>query len=277
LLISSCKSDKLAIAGSGWHEIAIIDKHSGVIEWRHPLNEGEECNAIEVMPDGNILYTYMQGVRLINRKHEVLWDYKAGENEEIHAATRLKNGNIVVGVCGQPARIIELKPDGVKDSEISFHSIVADPHRQFRKVFKSDSGLYYVPLFNRSIIMRLNTEGDYKGTVTIIRKPYDIVRHKNGNLIVSCHEAGSIMTINPNLKKVNNYHEVKQLKGAVLVNPAQIRLFDNDNLMIANSNTLSADKSQPLMIEINSNFDVVWTLPHNSELKNITTFYPFKE
>jgi hypothetical protein len=71
--------------------------------------------------------------------------------------------------------------------------------------------------------------------------------------------------------------EIKELKGGLLLNPAEVRFCGKDNLMIANSNLFSDNKTQPLLLEINDHYEVVWSLPLNTEIKNITTFFPFKE
>ena len=54
LLVSCCscmKKEKLIIGGSGWQQIAIVDKASGEIEWNHELEPDEECNKVEVTPN----------------------------------------------------------------------------------------------------------------------------------------------------------------------------------------------------------------------------------
>ena len=84
LLFPSCddKQEKLLVSGCGWKQVSILDKASGKIEWTHPLQSGEDCNDVELTTEGNILYAYTTGARLINRQQEVLWDFKADEKEE---------------------------------------------------------------------------------------------------------------------------------------------------------------------------------------------------
>jgi len=275
-VLSSCGTEKIAIAGEGWDEIAIVNKGTGLIEWKHSLSEGEECNDIEVTPKGDVLYAYKGGARLMSRKHEVLWDYKAGENEEIHSATRLKEGGYLLGVCGEPSRIVELDEKGQQTKEFKFPTLVFDVHEQFRHVYKTDS-FYYVPIMSRTKIMRLSLEeGRLRGTVSLMKHPYAMINHSSGTIITSCGVEGKILIINPALKQLDNYKEI-EIKGASLMYPAEIQMLDNNNLLIANSNKSGNDLSQPLILEINDKYEVVWSLPYNQEIKNVTSVYRFKE
>ncbi|MDR2776405.1 MAG: hypothetical protein LBC19_17040 [Tannerella sp.] len=273
----SCKNEKLAVAGSGWQEIAIIEKNSGLIEWRHQLEEGDECNDVEVTPDGNVLFAYSKGAKLINRNHEVIWDYKANENEEVHTASRLKDGNFMIAVCGDPeARIVELDKDGKQTKEITFPTLIFDTHRQFRQVTKKNDGMYLVPLINKRKILQITPEGRFKGSVYIGHDVFSVKALDNGNLLVSCGRDNMFVEINPASQQDSTFI-TNRVQGASLLYVAEIFQYKNGNRMIANSNMYSDDKSQPLLIEINENNDVVWALPFNKEIKNITAVYSFSE
>lgn len=82
LLFLSCSlhlsaQEKLVLAGSGNPAVMIVDKQSGAVEWKHALEKGEECNTVAVTRQGNILYSYKKGAKLIGTDHRVIWDYKA--------------------------------------------------------------------------------------------------------------------------------------------------------------------------------------------------------
>ena len=69
---TSCekKTEKLLLGGSGWNKIVIIDKNTKQVEWEHPLEKGWECNSAVATPDGNILFAYARGAKLIDRNHQ---------------------------------------------------------------------------------------------------------------------------------------------------------------------------------------------------------------
>jgi hypothetical protein len=274
---SSCKNEKLAIAGSGWQEIAIIDKASGLIEWKHPLpDEEDECNDIEVTPDGNILFAYSKGARLINRRHETIWDYKAGENEEIHTATCLEDGSFMIAVCGDPARIVELDRDGRQTKEVTFPTLIFNIHGQFRQVTKRDDGMYLVPLIDKRKIIQISPEGSFKGSIYVGRDLFSVKVLANSNLLVSCGSDNLFMEINPANQRDSTFI-TNSVRGASLLYVGEIFLYKNGHKLIANSNMYSDDKSNPQLIEIDENNDVLWSLPFNREIKNITAVYSFFE
>ena len=277
ICFSACKNEKLAIAGSGWDNIAIVNKRSGTIEWKHALDPGDECNDIEVTPDGNILFAYSKGAKLISRNHETIWDYKAKDDEEIHTATCLKDGGYMIAVCGEPARIVELDGSGKQTKEITFHTLTFDVHNQFRQVTKTDSGTYLVPLIEKRKIVQLSPEGRTKGTFFVGEDVFSVKELKNKNLLVSCGRDSRFVEIDPANPQRENKIVTSEIYGGILRYVAEIYLYENGNKLIANSNMYSADKSQPLLIEIDENNSVVWRLPYNREIKNVTAVYSFFE
>lgn len=277
ICFSACKNEKLAIAGSGWNDIAIIDKKTGVIEWKHTLEPGDECNKIEIMPDGNVLFAYSKGAKLINRDHETIWDYKAKENEEIHSASRLKDGNYLIGICGEPARIVELDPSGKQTKEITFPTIIFDVHEQFRQIAKNDSGFYFVPLHEKQKVLMLSPEGRIIRTILIGSRLFSVKILKNNKLLVSCGKDSRFVEVDPANPQKDYFIFTNEIYGGVLRYVAEIIMYKNGNKLIANSNLYSNDKSQPLLLEIDKDNHVVWRLPYNKEIKNITSVHSFFE
>ncbi|MDR3251204.1 MAG: WD40 repeat domain-containing protein [Tannerella sp.] len=273
----SCKKEKIAIAGSGWQGIAIVDKVSGLTEWSHDLEEGDECNDIEVTPEGNVLYAYSKGAALVGRNHEKIWDYKAGENEEIHSATRLRDGSYMLGVCGQPARIVELDKNGKQLNEIPFNTVIFNLHNQFRQVTKTDDGVYLIPLIEKRKILRVTPDGNYKRSIFTGHDMFSVKVLENGNYLVSCGYDGMIEEIKHFEDSQDSVAITSSIKGGTLLYVGEIFLYENGNKLVANSNMYSDDKSQPLVIEIDRNNEVVWSLPFNREIKNVTSVYSFFE
>ena len=288
LCFSSCKKEKIAIAGSGWSDIAIVDKKTGMIEWKHTLDAGDECNDIEVTPDGHVLYAYSKGAKLITRNYETIWDYKAKENEEIHTATRLKEGGYMIAVCGEPARIVELDPKGNPMKEFSFPTLIFDINNQFRQVAKTDDGTYLVPLIEKHKVLQLSPEGRIAGTFFVGYDLFSVKPLENDYVLVSCGKDGLFLEmdlarrgmteINDPLTLTTNFRNVTdKITGGSLLYVAEIFLYENGNKLIANSNMHSIDKSQPLLIEIDKNNEIIWSLPFNRQIKNITAVYSFFE
>ena len=277
LCFCTCKDEKLAVAGSGWNDIAIISKKTGTIEWKHSLEQGTECNDIEITPDGHVLFAYSKGAKLINRNHETIWDYQAKDKEEIHTATRLKEGGYMIAICSDPARIVELDPTGKQTKEITFRTLIFDNHNQFRQVAKTDDGIYLVPLIEKRKVLQISPEGRNVGTAFIGYDLFSVKPLKNKNILVSCGRDGQFIELNPATPHRDSMFITSEIQGGILRYVAEIHLYKNGNKLIANSNMYSDDNAQPLLIEIDKENEVVWSLPYNKEIKNITAVYSFFE
>ncbi|MDR2626871.1 MAG: hypothetical protein LBC40_02420, partial [Dysgonamonadaceae bacterium] len=253
LLCGSCvKKEKLLIGGSGWQQIAIIDKSSGKIEWSHPLSEENECTDLEVTPRGEILYAYKQGAQLISRDHRVIWEYKAGDGEALFTATRLESGNYMVALCGVPARIVELDKNGTPVKEIKFNMAMADIHRQFRQILKTPQNTYLIPFMGRSKVSEIDENGRVVKSVLCGGTPFSVKLLDNGHWLVSCGAGRSFVEIDPETRQIVKTVETANLNWGSLLFVAELIRYKNGNTLIANWNGLSEDKSQPLLFEIDS-------------------------
>jgi len=277
LLFCSCvKKEKLIIGGSGWQQIAIIDKASGKIEWKHELASGEECNKVEITPKGHVLYTYKQGAKLIDRQHKTIWDYKVDESEELHYAS-YSHGNYVLAICGTPARIVELGQSGSPIKEIRFQTGIPNIHNQFRQIQKTADNTYLIPLMGKYKVSEINEEGRFIKSALCGGTPFSVKVLDNGNWLVSCGEGRALVEIDPETKGVVKTIETTDLNWGTLLYVAEVIRYKNGNTLIANWNGYSDDKSQPLLIEINPTNQIVWRLPYNPEIINISTVYSFRE
>ena len=275
LLLCSCiKKEKLIIGGSGWQQIAIVDKESGKIEWKHELAPGEECNKVEVTPKGHILYAYKQGAKLIDRKHQEIWDYKVGEGEELHYASYSK-GNYVLAICGMPARIVELDNNGSPVKEIKFQTGVPNINNQFRQIQKTSENTYLIPLMGKYKVSEMNEEGRFIKSALTGGTPFSVKVIDDGNWLVSCGEGRSLVEVDPETKGIVKKVETTDLNWSALLFVAETIRYKNGNTLIANWNRFSEDKSQPLLIEINPANQIVWRLPFNPEIISISTVYSF--
>jgi len=278
ILCCSCaQKEKLLIGGSGWQHIAIVDKKSGKIEWIHDLAVGEECNKVEMTPNGYILYAYKQGARLIDRKHQVIWDYIAGEGEELHFASLLESGNYLLAMCGHPARITELDKDGNPCKEFTFDTAIPDVHNQFRQILKTPQNTYLIPLMGKHKISELDENGRFLKSVLCGGTPFSVKLIEEGNWLVSCGDGRSLVEIDAKTRATLKKIETTSLNWGSLLFVAEAIRYNNGNTLIANWNGRSNDKSQPRLLEINPDDQIVWRLPFNPEISLITTVFSFFE
>ena len=183
----------------------------------------------------------------------------------------------MLAICGEPARIVELDKEGKEIKEIPFRTLIFDVHKQFRQVAKTDDGLYLVPLIEKRKILQLSSEGRNKGSVYVGHDVFSVKPLENKKMLVSCGKDGKFIEIDPAKQQTDSTIVTDNVKGASLLYVGEIYLYENGNKLIANSNMYSDDKSQPLLIEIDKEDEVVWSLPSNKEIKNITAAYSFSE
>lgn len=282
LLLSACFSckttkEKLLVSGCGWRQVAILDKATGAIEWSHPLGKTEDCNDVELTPQGNILYAYTRGARLIDRSQQTIWDFKAQKGEELFTATTLPNGNYLLAICGNPSRIVELDAKGNVVDELTFDSQITGVHDQFRQIVKTPNNTYLIPLMGKGEVVEMNPSKEIINRAQSGGNPFAIQVLKNGNWLVSCGDAHTFVEINPQTRQIVHSVNSEELTGARLLFVAELVRYRNGNTLISNWNGHSKDKSQPLLLEIDKKNRIVWKLPPHPDIVNISTVYSFKE
>ncbi|MDR3267691.1 MAG: hypothetical protein LBT83_01305 [Tannerella sp.] len=276
LVCCSCaKKEKLLIGGAGWQQIAIVDKASGTIEWSHPLAPEEECNDVEMTPRGEILYAGKQAAKLITRKHETVWSYEAGESEAIYTATRLESGNYLLAIAGYPARIVELDTQGEPVKEVTFHAAAMDRSRQFRHILKTPENTYVVPLMDKHKVSELDENGHTLRTTYCGGSPFSVKLIDDGNWLVSGGDARFLAEVNPRTRSILKTVTSENLNWSSLLCVGELIRYKNGNTLIANWNGNSEDKSQPHLLEIDADGQVVWRLPFHPEIIRVSTVYSF--
>ena len=227
---------------------------------------------------GEILYAYKQGAKLIKRSGEVVWDYKVGENEAVYSASVIESGNYMIAIAGKPlARIVELNGKNEVLKEVRFNTTTFDVSRQFRQVLKTPQNTYLVPLTFKRKISEISEEGRYLKSVLCNGAPNAVKIAANGNWVVSCGSIHSFSEIDPQTKKIVKTIETTNLNWGSLLYVSELVCYPNGNTLVSNSSMESDDKSQPMLLEIDPDGQVVWRMPFNPGITNITTVHSFYE
>ena len=263
------KPVKLLLCGSGWNKIVIIDKETKQIEWTHELEDGEECNSVEYTPNGNILYSYSGGAKLITKDHKVLWDIPAPDGSEMQTATVMDDGNYLLASCGNPATILEVNRKGEVLSETKYDTGVDHPHAQFRQVRKNHRGNYIIPVFATSDLREVSPEGNLIKSVEVGGTPFTTLFLPNGNYLVSCGDGHYFAEVDFNRGEI--LYKKDNVEGIPLSLVAGLLLSENDNLYIANWQGHNKDaEGQPQLVELDKNNRIVWSLNDNGTFKFVS-------
>ena len=211
---------------------------------------------------------------MIDRKHQVIWDYKVDEREELHYAS-YSNGNYVLAISGIPARIVELDNTGNPVKEIKFQTGITNIHNQFRQIQKTPDNTYLIPLMGKYKVSEMNEEGRFIKSALTLGTPFSVKLLDDGNWLVSCGENRVLAEIDPETKGVVKTIETNDLNWGTLFFVAEAIRYKNGNTLIANWNRNSDDKLKPQLIEINPSNQIVWRLPFNPEIISISTVFSF--
>jgi hypothetical protein len=267
----------LLIGGCGWDKVAIVDKKSNNLDWIHQLQKGDDCNDVEITRAGHILYAYKGGARLVNRSQEVIWDFKAGKGEELYTATELPSGEYLLGICAHPSRIVVLDKQGVKIKEQNFDSGISNVHGQFRQIFPTGNDTYLIPLMGKGEVIELDKNSKVINSISVGGNPFSVKVLRDGNWLVACGDAHKYVVADPVAKRVIKSVSANEITDAALLFVAEIHRYKNGNVLLANWNGHSKDKTQPKLLEIDPKSKVTWRLAPNEVIANISTVYSFTE
>jgi hypothetical protein len=276
---TSCqkKAQKLLLGGSGWDKIVIINKNTKEIEWEHPLEKGWECNSVAATPDGNILFSYARGAKVITREHQEVWNIPAPDTCEMQTARVLPNGNYLLAWVGHPAVIMEVSPKGDILSRTEYETGIEQPHAQFRQVNKNERGNYLIPLFATSDVREVSQDGKLLKATKLEGTPFSTYALSNGNYWVACGDGHSLLEVNLDNGEVARRYGENDIKGARLFFVAQLLPAYGEGLYICNwqgHDKNAKDANSPQLLEIDGNGRVVWSLNDNEKFGMISAISP---
>lgn len=281
LLITFCISgygqEKILIGGCNWDKVAIVDKKSNEIEWMHQLQKGDDCNDVEMTKAGHILYAYKGGARLVNKAHEVIWDFKVKKGHELYTATELPSGEYLLAVCAHPSRIITLDSKGGKVKEQRFDSGIENVHGQFRQIFPTKDNTFLIPLMGKGEVIELSQSSEVLRRIAVGGNPFSVKVMPDGNWLVACGDGHKYVIVDPMTERVIKTIADDDISRASLLFVAEPHFNSEGNVMIANWNGHSKDKSQAKIMEIDSENRVVWKLAPSDKITNISAFYSFMD
>lgn len=258
VLFAACqKEDKMLIAGSGFKKVVEIDKETKQVVWEHNLPAGAECNQVNYTPEGNILYAYQKGAALINRDNEILWQFIAEDKAEVQSASVTKEGNMLIGQCGNPAKIMEFNSKGEKTLEITFQPEQKRPHGQFRRVMKHTADAYFAILLNGTIL-KMDRNGKIEESHKVGERAFDLEIINESRWIVTCGDSHEFVEYNPITKNVEKRISNEVLENVKLKFAAEV-IADGQNILIGNwGGHDRKSKAQAQLIEFDKNYNIVW-------------------
>lgn len=271
---SSCtkQSEQLLLAGSGWNKIALIDKETKAIQWEYALEKGWECNSLAATADGNILFAYSKGAKLVTRDKQDVWNIPAPDSCEMQTARILPDGNFLLAWCGHPSTILEVNKSGEIISRTEFETGIEIPHAQFRQVVKNSRGNYMVPLFATSEVREIAPSGETVKIVKVDGTPFSTVQLSNGNWLIAGGDGHCVIELNFETGETIRTIQQADIAGAPLAFVAELLPTAAGGMYVCNWQGHGADKA-PQVFEIDKNNKMVWAIDDTATFGMISAIY----
>jgi hypothetical protein len=239
----------------------------GKVLWQYPVTHPQDCWAL---PNGNFLFCHLTGVIEINPERQIVWEYKAGPNTEVHACQPLPDGRVLAMENG-PCRIIEIDRTG-KIAKAVYLPVPPAPiklHDQFRGVRKTADGHYLVCAKGEHKVLELDGDGHILRTIPVPGDVHEVVLLPDKHLLIDCGDGHKIVELDENEKVVWEINE-NDLPGNPLRLVAGCQRLPNGNTVFCNY--LGHDHltdPQPHVFEVTRDKKVVWEFSDKEHFKTI--------
>ena len=259
---------KPGLRGNFWHEntygpypilisehehdrIAILDE-TGTIVWEYAVPHPQD---VWMLPNGNILTTWYQGVREITPDKNIVWEFTTEKPNEIPNCQPLPNGNTLIGIVGE-CRLIEVNRQGDIVHEVKLSTTEETPHAQFRMCRKTPESTYLVPFTAEGAVREYDADGNILREFPRRPTPVGVVRLDNGNTLITADGAITEYDRNDAVVWELLEHDIPDIEIGVF---AGVQRLENGNTLVCNWNTRDTeDKDGAHIFEVTDDKRVVW-------------------
>lgn len=238
----------------------------GVIQWEYSCAHPQDCWALA---NGNFLFCHKGGAIEITRDKKIVWEFKAGENTEIHACQPLANGNVLVVENG-PCRLVEIDRAGkiAKQIQLTPPPASISIHDQFRGVRKTTAGHYLVCRKGEHQVEELDADGKSLRLIPVPGDVHEALLLPDGHLLVTCGDGHKVVELDAALKIVWELNE-NDLPGNPLRLMAGCQRLPNGNTVFCNYLGHGHVGAQPHVFEITRDKQIVWSFSDPVHFKTI--------
>ena len=233
--------------------VVLLDESSKII-WEYNVPHPQDA---WVLPNGNILTSYYQGVREVTRDKQIVWEYKTEKPNEIPNCQPLPDGNVMIGIVGE-CRLIEVNRKGEIVHQVQLATTEKTPHAQFRMCRKTPEGTYLVPFTAEGAVREYDRDGKVIRAFPSLPSPVCAIRLENGNTLISAGQAVTEYDRNNQVVWQLNEIDIPDIQLGIL---AGIHRLKNGNTIVCNWNTQdTGDKVGAHIFEVTDDKRVVWKL-----------------
>jgi hypothetical protein len=234
------------------HDRVVLLDERGQVAWEYPVPHPQD---VWLLPNGNILTTYYQGVREVTRDKRVVWEFKTEKPNEIPNCQPLPDGNVLIGIVGE-CRLIEVNRRGDMVREVKLSTPEKTPHAQFRMCRKTPEGTYLVPFTAEGAVREYNAQGRVLRQFPSAPSPIAALRLPNGNTLIS---AGGAVTEYDRDNHIVWRVDSTWLPGIEFGILAGLQRLPNGNTIVCNWNTRdTGDRIGAHLFEVTPDKRIVW-------------------
>jgi hypothetical protein len=168
----------------------------GKIAWTYdiPINDTngtlQELGDATMLSNGNILFCRKVGASEITPDKKIIWDIVAPKGTEIHSVQPLGLDRVLLVENAKPAKLMIINTaTGATEKEMDLPTPHPDksPHLQFRRVRLTKDGTYLAAHLDDNKVVEYDADGKAVWTFATPGGPWDAVRLKNGNTLISSY------------------------------------------------------------------------------------------
>ncbi len=246
----------------------------GKILWEHPMPG--LAVMFQELKNGHVVYAYggnPTGVQEVDRKHNVVWNYKAN-CEQVLGFSRLPNGNILVGEQG-PCRAVEVNRKGEEVHTTPLTTFEKPAHRQLRSLHKLKNGNILSCHEADAAVREVDPNGRAVWEYPNVTNVFEAVRLKNGNTLIGCGTLAKIIEVTRDGKTVWEFG-AKDAPELGLTWITGIQILSNGNLVAANF-VRGSEGHGVHAFEVTRDKKVVWTFADHKMATLVTMAHVLDE
>ncbi len=250
---------------SNGDKVAIVSA-DGKIEWQYACKHPQDC---WVLANGDLLFCHLGGAIEMTRAGQVVWEYHAGADTEVHSCQPLPDGRVLVVENG-PCRLVEVDRAGkiAKEIKLTPPPATVKMHDQFRGVRKTTDGRYFVSRKGEHEVEELDASGK---SVRRIPVPGDVHMARllpNGHLLLALGEGHKVQELDAALKVVWEIGE-NDVPGNPLRLMTGFQRLPNGNTIYCNYLGHGHLGEQPVFFELDPAGKVVWSFADHEHFKTV--------
>jgi len=259
------------LAGSHQRQSVFIANERGGIVWEYKTENPQD---VWMLPNGNVLFAWKNGVKEVTRDKEIVWEYTVKDPNEVPSVEPLSNGNVLIGIVGE-CRLVELK-NGKEVLSVQLSTTEKNPHSQFRMCRKTPQGTYLVPFTAEGAVREYDSKGNVVREFPRANLPICAIALANGNVLISANNSVTEYDSNNNVVwQLIQEIDAPDINFGVL---AGLTKKPNGNIIVCNWNTEETQdgKHGSHIFEITPSKRIVWEV-RNTDFNKIANCTPLDE